>query len=538
MTLVLPTLADLQDEATWLEWRARVPGEAAALTDLVSTDESRAEFLEGARLLRLDQRRRAGDGGMGPSPLQLVIADMLAARRKFNGILDPRRSTKTTSIQCVILGRCHYNDDTMVGWTMTKKDGGGKTGERFRKDIVTPLTRLYPDPKTRPFVINTGKGSEHIRWPNGSYFNVYAPGNEGFTSGAYDIAWVDEAQDATPEQAEDLMTSIPPTMDGRYKPQMIASGTAPDFRDGNLLWDILHLDGAGVVWHGIPDSTDPEELEAWEPSEEHPRGRVRELIELHHPGVGFTTPLSDVEDNFKAMKAKAFNAEYLGQIGAEGVSLALIPAKHRERAAISGPTPPPPGTFTLAISVHPDSMWASVGVAWMHEEHDDLADEAWKLAGALPDEPRPARRAIGLLHHQPGTRGFAAKVLLYARKYRVPIIYDQASQSAGVIVEELARATPRPALTPATTLDVRRAATKTVTGFEQGTLVYWREQTALDTALEIAVKRNIGTYGGYGFGRRKDQYQDDITPVEAASLALQFLEDAPRKVAPEEAMHF
>ena len=77
------------------------------------------------------------------------------------------------------------------------------------------------DRKTRPFIINTGKGTEHIRWPNGSYFNAYAPGNDAFTAGAYDIAWVDEAQDATPEMTEDMMTSIPPTLDGRFRPQMI-----------------------------------------------------------------------------------------------------------------------------------------------------------------------------------------------------------------------------------------------------------------------------------------------------------------------------
>ncbi|MFN3948018.1 hypothetical protein [Microbacterium sp.] len=509
MTPALPTIADLQDEATWLEWRSRIPA-AATVTELVTSEETRREFLEGARLLRMDKRKRP-DGGFGPSPVQLVIADMLNAGRKFNAILEPRRTTKTTAVQAVILGRCAFRDDYLVGWTMTKRDGGQKTGERFRKDIVSHLERLYPNPKSRPFIINKGKGTEAIEWRDrGTFFNAYAPGNEAFTSGAYDIAWVDEAQDATPEVGADLMTSIPPTMDGRYKPQMIGSGTAPEYRRGNLLWNLLTMEGAGVLHHGIPDDTDPEELEAWEPDEDHPVARVRELVELYHPGIGFTTPLSDVHDNWKAMQVTpgAFDAEYLGKIGEEGSNTALIPPKDWSDAARPQSeleTLELPKLLSVAIAIHPDGRWASIAAAWKGEGE---------------------RRHVALLHHQDGVDGLRNKILLNYRKHNRRIVYDDRRSPEAIEIGPLLTANPPIQARYLGTRDVSRAAVLTLKLLREGNLVHY-SQEPLDGAVEIAVKRKIGDTGAFGLGRPDERYRpdDDITPIEAVSRALYALED-------------
>lgn len=516
-----PTLADLQNEATWLEWRA-LAITAKHVTELITTEQTRAEFLEGARLLRLDQFTRAGDGGHGPTPVQLVTADVLNTGRLLNGVLEPRRSTKTTSIQCVILGRCTLRDDYMVGWTLATT--GAKASERFRKDIVVHLERLYPDKRNRPFTVNVGKGTEHIAWPNGSFLNVYAPNGDGFRSGGFDIGWVDEGGEAEPDLSEDLTVAVLPTMDTKPGAQFIVSGTAAKYRGGNLLWDTINDDTAAVVNYSIPDNTDPEELESWEPEEDHPRGKVRELVLAAHPGVGWTTPLDAVQRNFEKFPREKFLAEYLGVFGSEGSNIGIIPPAQYERSTRPGTPPPPPKRFTLALAIHPDGLWASVGVAWRYrDEPDDLVSAALALDGK--SAPVVERTAIGLLHHQQGVQGLATKVLQLARKYKVPIIYDQLSQAAGVEVEALTRATPRPALTPATTTDVRRAATKVLKLLDENDLVHWR-QPALDNAVNIAVKRQIGTAGGFGFGRPKGDYAADITPVEAISLAVQFLEEA------------
>ncbi|WP_454137250.1 hypothetical protein [Microbacterium paulum] len=504
-TGVLPSMADLQDEATWLEWRSMIPT-PTDVTDLVTTDQTRAEFLEGARLLRMDVRRRGGDGHPGPSPVQLVIADVLNAGRKFNGIMEPRRSTKTTAVQAVILGRCTFREDYLVGWTMTKKDGGQKTGERFRKDIVSHVERLYPDKNSRPFIINTGKGTEHIRWPNGSYFNAYAPGNEAFTSGAYDIAWVDEAQDATPEMTEDMMTSIPPTLDGRFLPQMIASGTAPDYQQGNLLWKLLTMEGAGVIRHGIPQDTDPAELEAWEPDEEHPVARVRELIELNHPGIGFTTPLSDVADNFKAMTSKAFQREYLSLPGEEGSATALIKQPLWTATKTTDPFPALPPVVALAIAIHPDGKWASLAAAW---------------------KGKRGKRHVALLHHQEGITNFGKTVLLKARKLNRQVIFDSGRPLENVEIAPLVAGRPPLRTRSLARMDIPRSAVLFMKTLTAGDLVTYSGQDPLDLAAEIVVRRGFGATGAWAFGRPDERTRpdDDITPIEAASRALYALDD-------------
>lgn len=504
---VKPTIEDLRDEATWMEWRSLIPT-PSKVTELVTTEDTRLEFLEGARLLRMDKRRRS-DGGFGPSPVQLVIADMLNAGRKFNAILEPRRTTKTTAVQALIMGRCSLREDYLVGWTMAKADGGQKTGERFRKDIVSHVERLYPDKNTRPFIVNTGKGTEHIRWPNGSYFNAYAPGNDAFTSGAYDIAWVDEAQDATPELTADMMTSIPPTLDGRVSPQMITSGTAPEYQKGNLLWHVLNMDRAGVIYHGIPEETDPEELEGWEPSDAHPRARVRELIELNHPGIGFTTPLTDVRDNFEAMKATpgAFNTEYLGMPGSEGSASAIIhqPDWTASRKDATAATVTLPSVISLAIAIDPDGRWCSLVAAW---------------------KGKGRKRHIALLHHQATVEGFAKKVVLTARKLKRQVVYDPGRPTENVEADAIGKARPIVRTKAIVRSDIPRGAVLFMKTLKAGNLVHYAGNDPLDTAAEIAVRRAFGTTGSWAFGRpdERNHPEDDITPLEAAARALYALD--------------
>jgi hypothetical protein len=450
----------------------------------------------------------------------LVIADTVNAGRKLTGVLEPRRTTKTTSLEAMFLGRCEYREDYQVGWTLATT--GQKAAERFRKDIVVHVERVYPDPKSRPFVVNVGKGTEHIAWPNGSFFNVYAPGGDGFRSGGFDVAWVDEGGEAEPDLSEDLTVAVLPTMDTKPEGQFVVSGTAAKYRGGNLLYDILNNPKAAVIQHGIPDTTDPEELEGWEATEEHPRARVRELIELSHPGVGWTSTIEAIEDNFDNFPRDKFMAEYLGVFGSEGTSVGIIPTAMWERTTEEGQPPAAPGKFSLAMAIHPDGIWASVGVAWHLDAPgpQDLVAAALESDGEYMEDDQ--RVGIGLLWHQQGTDGFAKKVLQLARTHGVGIIYDQLSQAAGVEVETLSRAMPRPTLIPATTVDVRRAATKILKGLGDQSVRHWRSPR-LDAAAEKAIKRTIGAAGGFGFGRPKGEPDFDITPLEAVSLALQFL---------------
>lgn len=532
-----PTLTDLHNEATWLEWRSRIEHMPFIRLDrLVTTDQSRAEFLEGARLLRLDRLVRAGDGGSGPTPIQLAIADLLASGTFLNGIGEPRRTTKTTSVQAVMVGRCRLHDDYQVGWTMLTT--GAKAGERFRKDIVNPIERLYPDPGARPMRINVGKGTEHIDFRNGSFLNVYTPNGAGFRSGGFDFAFIDEGGEGDLELVADINAAVPPTMDTKPGAQFVVAGTGAKYRTGNLLWDTLNDPEAAVIWHGIPETTDPAALVSWEPDEPHPKtgatgGRMRELIEIHHPGVGYTTPIDAVKRSYAKQSLEQFLMEYGLQFGLEGVTDRIIPTAWWERAGVDDELPDPPARFAAFLKVWHDGSAASLAVAFEYEGPSDLVTDALALEGI---DARPARRAIAIWHHQQGTAGLAREVLLRIRRRKVPLVFDNHGHTK-VVAGDLEKAVPRPTLIPTRPADVPLAVVTLMQGLENGTVVHFR-QPELDAAAAIAVRQAFGQYGTFRFGVPKTMPDANVVDLEAAAGALRFLDDMPERLTPTNIVSF
>lgn len=529
-----PELEDhwLMDESAWIALRAEAL-EPDQVTTLRTTERDRREFLTGMQIMG-QLHDRAGEP-QDPKPQQLLTVDMLAAGQTINGIIMPRRSTKTTTILAVVIGRAACRPRQNSAFTLATT--GLKAREKFGKEVLDVIETAYPDKKTRPVKVSRQAGAEAITFPNRSVFSVHAPIGDNFRASAYDAVFIDESGRAKPEMTEDLLAAIPPTFDTTGG-QFIVAGTADKIRTGNLLYEVLfakadELD-AGILRYNAPDSTSEEELADWEPTEQNPRANVRGLIEKHHPGIGNLTTLDAVRRNFNLQPRAKFIFEYLGIFGNEGTSTTLVTPAGWERTTVPGALPAPPDRFALAIAVHPDGLWASIGVAWHHVlEPLDLVAVAEDMAG----QERETRTAIGLLHHQQGTKGFWQRVLVLARTYRTPIIYDSASQSAAVEIESLSKALPAPELTPAKTLDVRQGATKLLKLIDEGDLAHWRQER-LDNAAAIATKRNIGTYGGFGLGRPKDQPDADITPMEACTLALQFLEDVREPVAARDLFQF
>lgn len=535
MTLT-PTLTDLWSEANWLEWRSRIDHlTPIKLTELVTTEQSRGEFIQGARMLRLDQRQRAGDGGFGPSPMQLLVADVLAAGRFMNAFFEPRRSTKTTAVQAVALGRCWAREDYTVGWTMFTT--GAKAGERFRKDIVVHLDKLWPARKTSPIVINVGKGTEHLLFRDtGATLNVYTPNGEGFRSGGFDLAFGDEAGEADVEQGEDVQRAVIPTMDTKVGAQFVLAGTGQKWRTGQLLWDALHDEDAAVAWHGIPETVDRAELVSWEPDLPHPKtgatgGRMREWIELTHPGYGFTTLTDAPKRSFDKFPLDDFLIEYGGQFGFEGAADVLIPPARLERALTRAAFPEPPARFSAALKVHHLGHAASLAIAWDYTPPADLV----QLAGG--DAPR-RRRAVALWWHQQGTTGLDVEVLLRMRRHPgVVLRYDKRGYTEEVAEKHIKTASPAPLMQPTVAADIPGSTVGFLRALEQDDLVIFAHPE-LERACRIATRQAFGNYGTFRFGAPKDDPEADVTPVEAAALALRFLDDAPSVVDPSDVFQF
>lgn len=461
-------------------------------TELVTTLQARAEFLVGAWLL--DATVKGGGLLANIKPQMLRVVDVLAAGKLLNGVIEPRRSSKTTTLFCILLGRCYLRDVHMAGFTLATTQK--KAAERYRLDVYGPIVRRWPDPDTRPVKLYKGNGTERVEFENGSVMSVLSPDGEAFRSGAYDTLLVDEGGEASPEMGEDIQSAVLPAFDTRPEGQLIVAGTAAKYRDGNILWDTISDPDAGVLRFTAPDDLTDEELAEWEPSEEHPEARVREIIEGMHPGVGTLTTLERIEFNFRKLGLEQFAREYLGLFGMAGATVTLFDRQKWALAGSGSPLPTPPERLALAFAPHPDQLAVSIVAAWRDE----------------------AGRAVPLLlDHRRGIDWAAQVVLRLSRKHQVPIVYDAGSQVSLLIVEQLNRAKPRPRLEPKVFMDVKKAASLIVDEVERGNVEHYR-QPEVDAAAAVVVRRKSGERG-WLLGRDPKSPDDDITPIEAWALA-------------------
>lgn len=522
----MPLLADLWSEANWLEWRSRIDHLVPIkMTELVTTEQSRGEFIQGARLLRLDERVRAGDGGKGPSPMQLVVADLLAAGRFMNVIDEARRTTKTTAVQCVMMGRCWSREDYTAGWTMFTT--GQKAGDRFREDIAKHLMKLWPDKRTSPIDIGLSKGHESLTFKDtGSLLQVGTPNGDMFRSGGFDMAFGDEGGEADVEQGADVVRAVIPTMDTKPNAQFVIAGTGAKWRTNQLLWDNLHDEDAAVLWHGIPETVDRAELVSWEPDLPHPKtgatgGRMREWIERTHTGLGFTTLLDAPKRSFDRVPLDDFLIEYGGQFGFEGAADVLIPPAQLERALVRSAFPEPPAKFSAALKVHHLGTAASLAVAWEYQEPGDLVTDALELAG---EQGRKTKRAVALWWWQPGTTNLEREVLSRLRRRPTTLHYDKRGYTEEIAEKRIATARPRPVMKPTVTADIPGSTVGFLKALEDDDLVIFHHPE-LERAARTATRQAFGNYGTFRFGPPKDDPEADVTPLEACALALRFLAD-------------
>jgi hypothetical protein len=411
---------------------------------------------------------------------------MLNAGQETNGVLLPRQSAKTTTMTIVLVGRCAMRPKYNAAMTLTTR--ASKSSEVFDQVILTPLEDNFPEIDSRPFKIYRGKGSEHVRFPNGSRLSQKTAKGTSFRASAYDAVWIDEAGEATAEQGEDLLGAIMSTFDTRDG-QLISTGTAGDFRTGNLLWEALEAPN-GRVRYAMPDTTTGEELENW--------NSARALIESMHPGLacGLTTA-EKLERRWKVQSPERFGREYGGIFGTDATADRLISAEDWESGRIIAEEfPTPPERFAIAYGIQRDGRASTVVAAW----RDDAGN-----AHVLSMKARDGSDWVADKVHDLGTR------------YRVPAGYDTINRFARAEADKLERARPRVKLVPCTTADVGTAAALLVTEARAGRVRHY-DQPAMNEAAEVAVKRSFRGSATWGIGPAHPE--DDVSPIEAAAMAL------------------
>jgi hypothetical protein len=492
---------------TWESVRDSVvlPANLSALGDDPATRE---EFLEGARLLRLMGERARVDKRtrkpMTPRPAQLLIADAVAGADRFLPLLAPRRSTKTSALLALAVGRISKREDYRVHYTMATT--ALKARNRFETDVRAPIEHLYPDARTRPLHLDSSGGKEKVTCrETGSLLQFGAPKGDAYRSDAWDLIIVDEAGEAEPDMTEDLLAGALSTMDTIPDALFIAAGTAGATRDGNLLWRLLE-DGrakrnrTGIVeWAVADDALKVEDLETWGDGVPH-------LLAVH-PGIGHGSTLEDIEPSFTLLGPARFAAEYLGKFGSVGTAAFLDQVKWANGAdGGSVPALSELPKFTLAFQVSPDSARASIVAAW--RDDDD--------------------HACGLVVYSDPIRGLQKTALAVARKYSAPIAYDSGSSTTDSEAQKLARARPRPRMLPQNWSDVSTAAALLARELEAENVRHWA-QPDLDGAAAIATKRGVRDSKRWAYGRPGGE--GDITALEAFSIALRAYDEAPPRIA-------
>jgi hypothetical protein len=479
---------------------------------LSSTHQSRAEFLVGAWVIDKIVPPRLGGSLLGNlQPQMLRTADMLAAERFTNAILEPRRSAKTTTIWCVLIGRCHMRPVYMAGYTMLTT--AKKAGERFKLDVRDPIRRKWRDPKAMPMKLTDGNGNLGIEWPSGSKLAVLSPNGDDVRSGAYDVLVLDEGGEAEPDMWDDIVGAVVPSFDTRGEgAQLVIAGTGGHYRVGSHFWNALHDPDAGRIRYGVPDDFNDEALASWE--------SLAGIIDALHPGLDGLTTLEQIERNYRLLGAVRFGLEYCGHFGrAAGNDTAMSDAAWT-KSRLPGPVPTGVTPMSLAFAVHPGGAFASIAVAWTLEgSPGDLVDAAMQLDG---DETAPPRFAFKIIHHQHGNGRLEYKLRDLSRQYRLPIAYDSSPQEKA-IMERVGRISrPRPQSRAFTMAEKSVATTTLLNAIEQGTVDHWAQEP-LDSAAALAVFR-AGKLRLLGVPDDSNPDQE-ITALEAGIIAVGALPD-------------
>lgn len=431
--------------------------------------------------------------GLPLTPQGVQVARLLAARDPLGHplyddctIQVPRRATKTTSIQCTLLGRC----EKRPGYKVIQTAQDGTRASAVFMDMVRTLELQQPDESARDWTVFKSTGREYLQWANGSRWWVGPPKPSTYRGLAADVLWFDESGELDPDESKELMAGALPVMDTRPDGQVIKSGTPGLVRAGDF-WTSLEAARERSSELGILDycAQDWEVLTALQAADPRLWFRV-------HPGLAAgLTSLKTIRKRFATMGLAEFIREYLCVWPADSTRTALDLEKWAACAteALDGP---PPGTpWALGYDIAIGGAAAAISAGWFDQEgrpHVQLMAYATRSAWAVT-ELAAAHRA-----HP-----------------RVPIGYDNIGENIAT-AQELARLR-RFNTKRLKSLQLRHigAATATVAnGTEQGTLRQ-APSKSLDLAVQSAVWRQAA--GSRLFGR---QHGKDISALLSGVHAL------------------
>lgn len=446
------------------------------------TDVSAAET--GARLL-----------GVSLFEQGLNVARVCEAKDSFGlplyptvAVLMPRRSTKTTSIWCLILGRCA----TIPGYrVVTTAQDGTRAGNKMREMMRELEAHGFED--SGMGVLRWSNGRERIEFTNGSVVWVVAPNSGAFRSEAADLMLFDESGELDAEKSADLLAGALPLLDTRPLGQAIIAGTPAEDRVG-LLWDTLQEARTGEEeTTGIVDYSIRDDEEAVYEDEDGKLQVDEEILARVHPGIGTLTSLAKIKSRLNKMGRLLFEREYLCRF--------------------------PFDSTTHAINLHNWEAGASefverperVGIAYdvPQDGSSGALVAVWRDADGVP--------VVEVLAFEGGTQWLPRAVqAAHAKHTRYAVAYDNIGPNVD-IATAVRQMRPAPRLQALGTKEIMAAAQRFANEIASNGIRHF-DQADLNAAVENAGWRDV-LRSGRAFGKR-NQRGAPINTLVAASLAL------------------
>lgn len=414
--------------------------------------------------------------GLALTPQGCIFAGVLEAKTPaglplYDDVTGeiPRRATKTTTVQNVLLGRCV----TRPGYRVIQTAQDGTRASIVFMDMVRTMERVTPVEEERGWSVFKSTGREYIQFDNGSRWWVAPPKSSSFRGLAADVIWFDECGELDPVESDDLEAGALPVMDTREDAQVIKTGTPGMVRAG-MFWKSLEAAEAdpatlGVLRYAARDS---EVVDIEGMVESGNLERIQALLLRVHPGLACgLTSMAKMLKRLATMDLAKFIREYLCVWPPDTSATALDLAKWK--ATEVSPGPAPAGTpWAIGYNVAIGGVAAAIVAGWFDENgepHLQVMDYRIKSDWLLEELVRAMKA------HP-----------------RVPVAYDNIGDNIAV-AQGLGRK-PRLNVKVLQALQLRQvaAATATIATNVDGQTIHHGASPSLDKAVAAATWRESG----------------------------------------------
>lgn len=404
----------------------------------------------------------------------------------------PRQVGKTHLLGFLVFALCLLHPGLTVLWTAHQLKTANET---FRA-----MQGMAKRQKIAPHIghIRLGSGDQAVEFVNGSRI-LFGARDQGFGLGfaKVDIVVLDEAQRVTEKAMDDM---IPATNQSEMPggALVLMTGTPPRPTDTGEVFKNRRAEAlAGQLEDAlfIELSADPETNPAlWRP------GFVDwEQVARANPSFPARTSKAAILRMFKLLGRDSFRREGLGIWDEATTTPRAVPA---EKWAGCAGVAPPEGVPSYGVKFSVDGLLVSLAVCSMPEDglpHVELVEHLPAVESA---------RVVDWL-----TAGASARWRKCAQ-----IVVDGRSGSGAFVEALLARKVPATVVVRPTADQYTAAHKMFLDAVEAGGLTQFApDGEPLALAVAAAIRRTIGTQGGWGWGSMSDD--TEISPLDAVTLA-------------------